>query len=1489
MNTSPYLGLRPFSENEKSLFFGRDQEIHILTDKILAHRLNLLVAASGVGKSSLLQAGVMPVLRDQGLVDLIYHNAWAGDPAQALKESIVQHFTAAGRLADGYQPDMSLPLAQFLQIHALLGVGTVVILLDQFEEFFYYHRHSARREQFIEQLAQAVHDKDSPTAFIFSMREDFAMEMLAFKPWLKDIFDNTYRIEKLSLAAAQLAITEPARAQGCEYAPDLLQQLLNDLGTERREEQLDLARLSTAYLLPAQIEPPHLQIVCQELWQQHASTQLTLADYQRLGRASGILQNYFKNKMTALGREQQRLASLAFDLLVNQHGAKMAYPLQELAQQLHVEEKALEATLDVLQKAAILRRSQRQHQLWYELYHDIFARSIVEWNQDYKKRQLRRKLIVRGSAISAVLLSILLAFDGWQNHHDRHYRLGAETVSDQIELYQGKHDSWDVFHQQHFLYETDYQRSDIEADKRFEAAPLPELAQEMRLQVGQLPLSQRFAAYAGAGLLEPAELVVKAIGQSKNAGMIGNPGDENNKSSGLIGALLALRTAFTNTWLENFPDKTVSERLELLGFVGGDRVISELVSHLNDTDDKIREAAVKALGQKKAIIAIPKILVLLDEKNSDLRQAAARSLGQLHASEAIPKLLILLQDEEATVRSAAAGSLGDMDASIAIPEILPLLDDKEKSVRSSAAYSLGTLQASIAIPKLIALQKDNSDEVRRAATIALTNLANGGAVNDLLVLLDNMDANVRQNTAYSVGSSHIVAAVPKLLELLKDGDSDVRGAAAYSLNLIKPRESIPDLLLSLQDSDSGVRFWIAKTLEEMKIQFDVSAHLPLLTSKDHRIKERAISVFGLMKVKSTIPKLLSLLEDRSKGVREAAVRSLGQMGDDTIIPNLLPLLTDKEPSVRSATVRALSNLKNSTVIPRLLPLLSDKEENVRNATVFALGKLNAITAIPQMLPLLEDNKTSVRSATVFALSNMNSSVAMQQLLLFLGSWDSELRRTSADALGQMKIRMAVPNLLSLLDDEPWARRSYIDPLEQLRANLAIPKLITLLDDTYPDVRWSAITALGKMKATDATAKLLSLLNHRDFSVRSRAAWALGQIQAKTAAPVLLKLLTDKKDGVQTAAALALNRIGVTAAELTHWQTQTLTKARTVLNDARGNVYDKTRVIQAVGAAFLPEAAALLSSQLQSSDLAVLKAALESSASLGTDHPEWLQPAVPRLLELTRHADVGVQLAAVDALRGMITFANGHVLPAVDQPVQARLWQLAQDSKASIQLRLAALDALGDTERRDLGKQMVPLLQDPVLQLRAAFWLAQLDYREALPELQKKLDALVAEKQAWRAKRDATPRRAEDDNSVKKADASWQKTADEYQYAYAIARLAPDAQAIPLLAHPLYQVRRAAQQALAERPSGDLVRALLAYHQAFDPRDLPSPLPYSTYRALDQVLLQLESRGTVKDLAALVAAKKAGINPPMQTQKRAITERLEWTIAELEARLKAGKP
>ncbi|MCI5193399.1 MAG: ATP-binding protein [Candidatus Electrothrix sp. AU1_5] len=205
----PYIGLRPFRENERDRFFGRDREISVLLDKIRGNRLTLLLAGSGVGKSSLLRAGIMPALA--GDTELVYYRNWSAAPGPALKQSISEHFRKKYNAAGLAEQFAALPLKDILRACTMFSTGRKILLLDQFEEFFNYQRFRPEFRPFIEELSAAVLDSGIPVSFIFSMREDFALELNAFKPFLPAVFDNYFRLEKLTRDQARLAIAEPLK------------------------------------------------------------------------------------------------------------------------------------------------------------------------------------------------------------------------------------------------------------------------------------------------------------------------------------------------------------------------------------------------------------------------------------------------------------------------------------------------------------------------------------------------------------------------------------------------------------------------------------------------------------------------------------------------------------------------------------------------------------------------------------------------------------------------------------------------------------------------------------------------------------------------------------------------------------------------------------------------------------------------------------------------------------------------------------------------------------------------------------------------------------------------------------------------------------------------------------------------------------------------------------------------------------------------------
>jgi len=471
---TPYPGLRPFQETEQTDFYGREADTAALVDKILHNRLTLLFAATGVGKSSLLQAAVLPRLRAADPErEVIYHNDWVAPPLTTLQHAIQQ---------------------------ALQGQA-LIIVLDQFEEFFRY-RHIHHRDSFqpfIDQLTNLILAPDLRVSLVFSMREDFALELNAFKPHLPNpLFGNYYRLEKLSEAGAREAIIAPLAAHGYSYEPALLEQLLHDLLS--RDLSRDAASLVKGVSADS-VEPPYLQIVCSQLWeldQDAPNKTLRLATYQKAGGAKGLLEDYVNYVLKRFSDREKQVASKAFDHLISRRGTKMAYTADDLATLVNLKPAELGNVLDKLESARILRRQQRDQTVWYELYHDMFSGGIESWNTGWKNHmRLRRTVLATGASLLA-LAGIWFGVVAYLQASSKHLRLGNGNY-DRVEIYTGTSKFPDPFGQQRYAYETGLTRNQLELDKRYPKRDVVDYVTLGKELIGSQPADARFSAYIDNG------------------------------------------------------------------------------------------------------------------------------------------------------------------------------------------------------------------------------------------------------------------------------------------------------------------------------------------------------------------------------------------------------------------------------------------------------------------------------------------------------------------------------------------------------------------------------------------------------------------------------------------------------------------------------------------------------------------------------------------------------------------------------------------------------------------------------------------------------------------------------------------------------------------------------------------------------------------------------------------------------------------------------
>jgi hypothetical protein len=351
----PYKYLDYYEARDQAIFFGRQQDTQRLSALIHAHRLVLLYGTSGAGKTSLLLAGVMPRLeRAEPPYETVYVRALE-DPTLAIRRTVRRRLPEADLPEDG-------PLVNLLDAASKALNRTLVIILDQFEEFFI--RLSPQfRAAFIAELGALCDARDVPVKVVLSLREDWLASVSEIEARIPEVFRTWMRLLPLTRDQARQAITAPVERLGIGYEQALVERLLDDLaGSESKV-----------------VMPPQLQLVCSALYDglEPDERQITLTAYERLGGARGVLQKYLDDELARLGSTERALARGVLEELVTSQGTKAVKAGDELALALDIAPAALQPVMDRLVRARLLRALEPEAGgTAYELAHEYLIREI---------------------------------------------------------------------------------------------------------------------------------------------------------------------------------------------------------------------------------------------------------------------------------------------------------------------------------------------------------------------------------------------------------------------------------------------------------------------------------------------------------------------------------------------------------------------------------------------------------------------------------------------------------------------------------------------------------------------------------------------------------------------------------------------------------------------------------------------------------------------------------------------------------------------------------------------------------------------------------------------------------------------------------------------------------------------------------------------------------------------------------------------------------
>jgi WD40 repeat protein len=420
----PYVGLKPYTPEESAYFFGRERDQAIVSSNLLAAPITVLYGASGVGKSSLLRAGVVPGFGRMNRTAVVYFNRWKetsfGDKFKA--ELIAALRRSSGEPVD-LAPELTLP-ALLDQAAGRFGL-TVVALFDQFEEYLLYVSQSDAGKAFDADLARAVNQRGIDAGFLIAIREDWLSKLQDHYKSRMPILRNTLELRHMDATAAERAIRGPLQVFnerfGAPEAPVTIEDGLVAQILEATETGRLLVSDSTGAGLPLvnagrPIETSFLQLVLAKLWDVETaagSHVLRLATLEHLGGAQTIVRDHVGAEMRRLSDDERNLCARMFRFLVMPMGGKIAQRTEDLAALSERSPQAIAQVLEKLAAARILSRSYPPER--YEIFHDVLGPAVLEWRARYQEAldlaaAERRAQIEAKNARRFRLLAVALAF-----------------------------------------------------------------------------------------------------------------------------------------------------------------------------------------------------------------------------------------------------------------------------------------------------------------------------------------------------------------------------------------------------------------------------------------------------------------------------------------------------------------------------------------------------------------------------------------------------------------------------------------------------------------------------------------------------------------------------------------------------------------------------------------------------------------------------------------------------------------------------------------------------------------------------------------------------------------------------------------------------------------------------------------------------------------------------------------------------------------------
>lgn len=388
---NPYKGLRPYQEADANDFFGRESLVNTLIHRVSAARFLAVVGPSGIGKSSVVKAGLLPALR-QGAIPgsenwYIAEMVPGAHPFEELEQALSSvAVNPPASLIEPMEKDARGLLRTIRRILPAEEGVQLVLIIDQFEELFTLVENEDRRKHFLESLLVAVSAPRTPLRVIVTLRADFYDRPLQYQPLAAWFKQHTELVLPLTRDELMWAIQEPAQRLGVRLEDGLVAEIIADVNEQ-----------------PGAL--PLMQYALTETFAARRSGWMTRQAYTIIGGVLGAMTRRADEIYRGLSPDEQELVRQIFLRLVTvgegtedaRRRVRLA-ELHEIAVELELADGRVSALLEIFGAARLLTfdRDPATREPTVEVAHEALLRrwdGLQRWLNEYRDDiRLQRQL-----------------------------------------------------------------------------------------------------------------------------------------------------------------------------------------------------------------------------------------------------------------------------------------------------------------------------------------------------------------------------------------------------------------------------------------------------------------------------------------------------------------------------------------------------------------------------------------------------------------------------------------------------------------------------------------------------------------------------------------------------------------------------------------------------------------------------------------------------------------------------------------------------------------------------------------------------------------------------------------------------------------------------------------------------------------------------------------------------------------------------------------